>query len=63
MSTCKWESVTWEWLEREILDCLLLADKRRHNSGALARLLIERPKPRVSSAPLAPKQTPEHTDG
>jgi hypothetical protein len=62
MSTQKWESVTWEWLEREIIDSLLIAGKRPQKSGALASLLIERPESRASSALPAPKQTRKHTD-
>jgi predicted alpha-1,6-mannanase (GH76 family) len=39
MSTEKWESVTWDWLEREIVDCLLIAGRRRIKSASLARML------------------------
>ena len=62
MSTQKLESVTWEWLEGEIIDSLLIVGTGPQKSGALASLLIERPESRASSLLPAPKQTREHTD-
>jgi hypothetical protein len=62
MSTQKWESVTWEWLEREIVDCLL-AGKRRKKSLSLARMLTEDCKTPAGSTTLARKQAGERTNG
>lgn len=45
MSAEKWESVTWDWIERVIVDCLLIANERpekRHGNPS-ARLLARRP--------------------
>jgi hypothetical protein len=62
MSTQKWESVTWEWLEREIVDCLL-AGKRRKKSASLARVLTEHRKTPAGLTTLARKQAGERTNG
>jgi hypothetical protein len=62
MSTQKWESITWEWLEREIVDCLF-AGKRRKKSASLARVLIEHCKMPADSTTLARKQAGERTNG
>jgi hypothetical protein len=52
MSTQKWELVTWEWLEREIVDSLLIAGERQENrrSGSLVGLLARQPKAGPNSA-------------
>jgi hypothetical protein len=62
MSTQKWESVTWQWLEREIVDCLL-AGKRRKKSASLASVLAEHCKTPAGSTTLARKQTGKRTNG
>lgn len=45
MSAEKWESVTWDWIEREIVDYLLIANHRpeKPHGNSLARLLARRP--------------------
>lgn len=43
MSAEKWESVTWDWIEREIVDQLLIANKKGQTSQALDSLLAKRP--------------------
>lgn len=45
MSAEKWESVTWDWIEREIVDYLLIANHRpeKPHGNFLARLLARRP--------------------
>jgi hypothetical protein len=52
MSTQKWECVTWEWLEREIVDYVLIAGERQQKprAGSLASLLAQHNKPPTSSA-------------
>lgn len=62
MSTQKWESVTWEWLEREIVDCLLIAGKQPEKCGSLGGLLGQQPKARVSSAMSERKRAQECTN-
>lgn len=44
MSAEKWESVTWDWIEREIVDYLLIANDRPGKSpeASLARVLVNR---------------------
>jgi hypothetical protein len=63
MSTQKWELVTWEWLEREIVECLVIAGQRRRNrrSGSLVGLLARQPKVGPSSAMPKRKQSQEHS--
>jgi hypothetical protein len=61
MSTQKWESVTWEWLEREIVDCLLIAGERRGNSESLAGFLARQPKSGPGPAIPKRKQPQEHS--
>jgi hypothetical protein len=63
MSTEKWESITWDWVDREIADCLLIAGGRRDKSGSLVDLLVQRPKARVDSAAVKPERTEERNDG
>jgi hypothetical protein len=65
MSTQKWESVTWEWLEREIVDCLLIAGQQQENrrSGSLVRLLARQPEVRASSAISQRRRTQERANG
>jgi hypothetical protein len=63
MSTEKWESITWDWLEREIADYLLIAGGRRDKSGSLVDLLVQRSKARVDSAAVKPERTQERNDG
>ena len=45
MSAQKWESVTWDWIEREIVDYLLIANHglEKPHGISLARLLARRP--------------------
>jgi hypothetical protein len=62
MSTQNWESVTWEWLERELVNCLLAADSRKR-PGSLARLLIKQRKSAASSPTSALKQAQERSNG
>lgn len=62
MATQKWESVTWEWLEREIVDCLLIAGKRQGKPGLLSRVLTDQPTERVTSAMSARNQAGEHNN-
>ena len=63
MSTQRWELVTWEWLEREIVDCLLLAGQRQEKSrgGSLAGLLAQRTTEPLSSE--TSKRAQERTNG
>jgi hypothetical protein len=63
MSTQKWELVTWDWLEREIVDCLLIAGQRQEKSrgGSLAGLLLQRPKAQANSAMSQRKQPQERS--
>jgi hypothetical protein len=63
MSTQKWESVTWDWLEREIVDCLLTAGKRRNDPGSLARLLREWYNSQSNSPTPARKQIRGRSNG
>jgi hypothetical protein len=42
ISAEKWESVTWDWVEREIVDYLLIASVRPEKQDSLARLLAKR---------------------
>lgn len=42
MSAEKWESVTWDWIEREIVDSLLIANKKGQTSRSLDTLLTKR---------------------
>ena len=62
MSTQKWELVTWEWLEQEIVECLVIAGQRQGNprSGSLVGLLARKPKAGPSSAMPKRKQPEEH---
>jgi hypothetical protein len=62
MSTQEPESVTWEWLEQEIVESLAIAGKRRARSGALARLLAREPKTPATSPRLEGKRAQEHID-
>lgn len=45
MSAEKWESLTWDWIEREIVDYLLIANRKPEKShgNSLARLIPARP--------------------
>jgi len=63
MSTQKWELVTWEWLEQEIVECLVIAGQRRRNrrSGSLASLLAQQSKAGTSSAMPKRKHPQEHS--
>jgi hypothetical protein len=62
MSTQNWESVTWDWLEREIVNCLLAADSRK-KPGSLARLLRKRHDSHFNSPTSARKQAQERNNG
>jgi hypothetical protein len=62
ISTQKWESVTREWLEQEIVESLVIAGKRRARSAALARLLAREPKTPATSPRLEGKRAQEHID-
>jgi hypothetical protein len=63
MSTQKWELVTWEWLEQEIVECLVIAGHRRGNrrSATLAGLLARQPKAGPSSAIPKRRQSQERS--
>lgn len=63
MSAQKWESVTWDWLEREIVDCLLIAGRRPNKSRSLVCLLEKRRKSAASSPTSARKQAQELNNG
>ncbi len=63
MSTEKGESVTWDWLEREIVDYLLTAGKRPEKPGSLACLLSEGRNSQSNSPSPSRKYTRERTDG
>jgi hypothetical protein len=41
MSAEKWESVTWDWVEREIVDYLLIAGARPARPVSLASVLAK----------------------
>lgn len=45
MSAEKWESVNWDWIEREIVDYLLIANRKpkKPHGNSLTRLLARRP--------------------
>lgn len=47
MSIEKWEAATWDWIEREIVDCLLIANDRpeKPHGNSLTRLLARLPAP------------------
>jgi len=42
MSAEKWESISWDWLEREIVDYLLNASARKQKPESLASVLAKR---------------------
>jgi hypothetical protein len=42
MSAEKWESITWDWIEREIVDYLLIASARKQKPESLASVLAKR---------------------
>lgn len=62
MSTQKWESITWDWLEREIVDYLMIAGRQRQRRRLLTRLLTQ-PKARASSVAPTRKQAGERNNG
>ena len=43
MTAEKWELVTWDWIEREIVDYLLIAGSRPERPESLASVLAKRP--------------------
>ncbi|HEV2418041.1 MAG TPA: hypothetical protein VGX94_09560 [Terriglobia bacterium] len=45
MSAAKWELVTWDWIEREIVDYLLIAnhETEKPHGKSLPSLLARRP--------------------
>jgi hypothetical protein len=52
----KWESVTWDWVEREIVECLLIANDRPEKpsrislAGLLAgRFGVTKPSPKSAA--------------
>jgi hypothetical protein len=51
MSAEKWESITWDWVEREIVDYLLIASARQEKPGSLVGMLATR----LSPDPTSPK--------
>jgi hypothetical protein len=52
MSAEKWESITWDWIEREIVDYLLIASARPEKPGSLVGILAKRlSAERISSKP------------
>jgi hypothetical protein len=42
MSVEKWESITWDWIEREVVDYLLIASARKQKPESLASVLAKR---------------------
>jgi hypothetical protein len=62
MSTEKWESITWDWVERQIVDCLI-AGRQQRKAGSLACLLREPSEARVDSTAVKPERTEERNDG
>jgi hypothetical protein len=63
MSTQKWESVTWDWLEQEIVDYLVIPGRRPKKSGSLLHLLTGQPNSAASSPTSARKQAQERNNG
>ncbi len=45
MSAEKWESVTWDWVEREIVEYLLTASKKPGKAQSLFTWLAKRSEP------------------
>ena len=45
MSAEKWESVTWDWIEREIVEYLLTASKKPGKAQSLFNRLAKRSEP------------------
>lgn len=45
MSAEKWESVTWDWVEREIVDYVLIADKKPGNAQSFLNRLAKASEP------------------
>lgn len=50
MSAEKWESVTWDWIEREIVDTILIASKKPGKAQSFFNRLAE------ASGPASPSQ-------
>ena len=63
MSVERWESVTWDLIEREIVDYLLIASERPEKPGQLTRLLVKRLKPGVVSRKDGKNQRRSFTNG
>lgn len=45
MSAEKWESVTWDWIEQEIVDYIMIASKEQGKAHALLNRLANGRKP------------------
>jgi len=45
ISAEKWESVTWDWIEREIVEYLLTASKKPGKTRSLFNRLVKRSEP------------------
>ncbi len=50
MSAEKWESVTWDWIERELVDYILIASKKPGKAQSLFNRLAK------ASGPANPSQ-------
>ncbi len=62
MSTQKWESVTWDWIEREIVECLLAERQRQEKSNgeSFVSRLANRSDPGSILSQPSPKAKREH---
>ncbi|HEV2416329.1 MAG TPA: hypothetical protein VGX94_00845 [Terriglobia bacterium] len=57
MSAEKWESPTWDWIEREIVDHILIASKKLDKAKTFLNRLANRREPASRSRrPAAPHQ-------
>lgn len=63
MSTEKWESVTWDLVEREIVDYLLIASKQPSKTQAFLNRLASQRKPDGLSRKPAARQRRSTSNG
>ncbi len=56
MSAEKWESVTWDWIEREIVEYLLTASKKPGKAQSLFNRLAKASEPANPSQRSSPTQ-------
>lgn len=57
MSAEKWESVTWDLVEREIVDYILIASRQPSRAEAFLNRLAKQPEPAsLSRKPAAAQQ-------